>query len=615
MNDTQIKTRHGLILQGALAEALRQANYTFAQDYQYDETCEKPDFLIPDGESPKIMIETHQTDARNSFQMKTLRAFTAVAESKARYGNKLVSVNVLFGDPDNELPASNIRAMCGVFDVNIFPRKEARDTKSIMSLEKTSLRLAADEGKKTEEAIDEVVVGESRGISELTRLMQVYLPGSGANKVLYPLWNLERSRAKNLGKPPISYGATYYKRMMLRALFLNDKDFAEIASKHEPNQCSKSVKNQLVGTGLGELIEEIDGDHIVLDPQFAEFVRNPEAPRLRQLCKEVLENTPEMHWFFEDIRDSKRRLKMASFFLDSQNAGRFPNDLRLCLLGEECGGIPHRRCWLIDLATRALSISQNRLSRLLYTSYRNPGGFGDPISHIAPNTARFQGLIRENKEEYANEILKALAHIAAEDGTNLDSVSEVELASRLLKLRLDGAIKLRKLDPLFLFAFGVAKSVGLSVERYRIPSIISDLARSRATGRFEAFTITGNNSNKTLIANFISVHDNHGDDKSKEWGARRLATLYRLIDGKIQKSAYQDAIFVLDGEWTDKDVARLYRSGWNHVVRLDNLEEKLREIFGLPEFLTSIPEEPAANPEQEIEIPEIELPIAAEDDA
>jgi hypothetical protein len=27
MNDTQIKTRHGLILQGALAEALREAGY------------------------------------------------------------------------------------------------------------------------------------------------------------------------------------------------------------------------------------------------------------------------------------------------------------------------------------------------------------------------------------------------------------------------------------------------------------------------------------------------------------------------------------------------------------------------------------------------------------
>jgi hypothetical protein len=83
------------------------------------------------------------------------------------------------------------------------------------------------------------------------------------------------------------------------------------------------------------------------------------------------------------------------------------------------------------------------------------------------------------------------------------------------------------------------------------------------------------------IAVSVAVHDNHGDDKSKEWGARRFATLYRMEGGKVRKSEYQEGIFVLDGEWKDKDVARLHRSGWNHVVRLADLEKTLRSVFGI----------------------------------
>ena len=62
MNDTQIKTRHGLILQGITAAALEEAGYSFEADVQYDPTCERPDFLIPNASHPKYMVEVHQTD-------------------------------------------------------------------------------------------------------------------------------------------------------------------------------------------------------------------------------------------------------------------------------------------------------------------------------------------------------------------------------------------------------------------------------------------------------------------------------------------------------------------------------------------------------------------------
>jgi len=87
MNTTEIKTRHGLILQALTAEALEQAGYTFVENHQYDDVSEVPDFLIPNADSPRFVLEVHQTDARNSFQMKTLRGFTAVTESKVHYSD------------------------------------------------------------------------------------------------------------------------------------------------------------------------------------------------------------------------------------------------------------------------------------------------------------------------------------------------------------------------------------------------------------------------------------------------------------------------------------------------------------------------------------------------
>ena len=86
MSRTREKIRYGLILQGVLANALRAAKITFDETVVYEEDSEVPDFLIPDASTPRLIVEVHQTDARNHFQMKTLRSVTAIAEAKAFFG-------------------------------------------------------------------------------------------------------------------------------------------------------------------------------------------------------------------------------------------------------------------------------------------------------------------------------------------------------------------------------------------------------------------------------------------------------------------------------------------------------------------------------------------------
>ena len=145
--------------------------------------------------------------------------------------------------------------------------------------------------------------------------MKDVLDSASPNCSLFPLWDMERQRIAELGDPPLAGTATYYKRMMLRALFISDADFNELIKSKDTNLCSPSVQRQLVRTGLATLVEEIDGDHFILEEKFREFLNDPDAPRLRQLCKEVLDSVPEMHWFFEDIRETQRRRKMAEIFL------------------------------------------------------------------------------------------------------------------------------------------------------------------------------------------------------------------------------------------------------------------------------------------------------------
>jgi hypothetical protein len=582
MDETEIKTRQGLILENVCAAALTEAGFAFDQDVQYDETCEKPDFLIPGKIKPKIMVETHQTEARDSFRMKILRAFTAVTESKAYFGNALVSVNVLFGDPDNELPASNVKAMCGIFDVNIIPRRELSNPTSIREMEDFASELAAAEDRQTKLAATEVIKKHHSAVSELATLFTKKLSAAKARTELNDLWNLERTRSKNLGTPPKADSPTYYKRCILWALFLTDQDFAELQREKDPSICSVSTKKQLIATKLVTVTEEIDGDHYTLKPEFVAFLNDPDCVRLRSICKDVLDTVPEMKWFFQDIRDEKRRLREAEVFIAAWRKG-LPA-LRELFIDSfkhgDAGGIAHQRCWVGDLLPLILGKSHNHFNGLVRRHPDYPTSLGNPYNNIVIRSSRL-GSDDTLRLKYAEVAWSAFETHPELLKLSSSTFTTQEMADLLFKFRCLAAIKLQKLDPLFLTALGIAGECGCTMGEVTAKSVVGDLAGEATVGDFMTFYFGYQNNAIVAVANVVAVHDNNGDHKSKEWGARRLATLYRMEKGKIRTSEYQESIFVLDGEWKDKDVARLYRSGWNHVVRLADLDVTLRMVFNI----------------------------------
>ena len=610
-SNTQIKIRHGLILQAVLAQALRNAGYSFAETPSYDADSEVPDFLIPNAENPEFMLEVHQTDARDHFRMKTLRSLTAVAEAKAFFGADVASVNVLFGDPDNELPAANLRAMCGIFDVNVLLRRDASNTgkRDIARLEAAALELAGETDVGTAAAGKRLAGEHDQALTELKTLLTRAMSGAEIKESLKPMWDAETTRRATFRNPPEPGEQTYYKKNLVRSLFFQDEHFAAMTADPRPNAWSNVIKGQVVMMRIGSLTEEIDGDHLAIDPEFLSFLRDADAPRLRGLCKAVLDRIPAMHWFFEDLRDYHRRRKMAKILLDSIRTGTLEQLLRSNFAGATIQGIIHTRNWVVDMSRAAIGASQNDISRIIYNELNNVAGLLYPISHIGPNTAQFQAISTDKKESYVQDIVRALDLFQSRSGIRLSNLTEDELAASFLSLRFLGAMRLRKLDVLRLVAASIGQLVGLQLNPIRVESVLSDFAHQKAVARFELFEFA-DASHKCMFANFVAAEGNPRD-KAKEWGARRLATLYRAPNGVAAPVGNVDAVFVIDGIWGAQDVVRLYRCGWTHVVRLGDLEATLRKVFGIKgavKVSAKLPEAIA------LEDDEDELSIAAEID-
>src|SRR5262245_31210582 len=145
MDERQRKIRLGLILQGCVEAALKQTTYSqFKANPKYDPDSMTPDVLIPDDNKPTHFLEVTQTEARNSFQMKTLRYFEAVCEAKVHFGKSSVSMNILFGDPKAELPENNVELAKSFFDSNLLPRNDcaAIEVEPLSLLERAALALA-----------------------------------------------------------------------------------------------------------------------------------------------------------------------------------------------------------------------------------------------------------------------------------------------------------------------------------------------------------------------------------------------------------------------------------------------------------------------------------------
>lgn len=574
MNETRVKTRHGLILEGIFESGLIEAGFQCFRGYQYSPDCEIPDFLIPNCSEPEIMIEVHQTDYENSFMMKILRAFMAVAEAKSYYGPAMASLNVLMGDPDADLPQSSVNALFSFFDQNWILIRAAK----IHDLEMASLAFASDEDMSVVASVRDIISQNKDSYANLVRFLRMNLSQVITKPELKSLWTAISLNINNNKEPPLSGVATYYRRSLYSLLLLNKECVTDLLiTKDAQLLCQDSI-NELRAHKLVTVEEDILGDIYLLSKEILFAINTPEVETLYHVCWDAAERIQDFSWFAEDIRDETRRLKMAEIAIDLIDSDRIEEGILANFEDDSAFGIQHSRSWIVDLLVLWIGTSQNDFSREIVREGKNLGSFRRPLSHITPKTERFRSLDVNARIAYAYDVEKAFTNIRNRLALKGQNISTYELSKQLFDFRLANSIKLQKLDLFESILQHYTESLGLIFKSVGVESVIGDLLSKPSVAKFEAFEIS-DAAGRKILANCVAVHDGHGDDKSKEWGARRLATLYRIKENKIVKSEYQDAIFVIDGEWTDKDVARLYRSGWNRVVRFGQLENTLREAF------------------------------------
>lgn len=577
-NQTSIKTRQGYILERCVVLALEAAKIPFRNGWQYDPDSEIPDFSIPDDDQPSTVIEVHQTDARNSFQMKVLRAFTATAEAKAHFGPDTVAVNILFGRPGSELPQSNIACLSSFFDVNIILHSE----KKLEILSKKLEDDALQESSKKECSIDEVVQNLAERHSQFISLLGLHIKAkikTPARDDLLPLWLLEQERVANLvdpsGKPP----QTFIKRGMLSALFLSDDLWDKVSLKKPFEDTNKEV-DALVNAGILVKKKTLRGNTIEPSGALELFLTTENCVRMRELAALHLSRSDDIGPFFADIRDVNRRLHMAEHFLKEVKRGgkHLRAAIEQCHVNSDYAGIRHSRNWIADLLPICTSDSHNAYNKMMFQSPNYEASIGNPYNNIAIRSARL-GKDKDALKNYFDVAIEVAQGRLEKEKDVIRDLTPETLANLLQRFRMDAAIKLQKLNPLYVLVNSISENLGLNAKYGGVQSLLSDFSDPNdPVGKYDLFTISKASEELSLQLCIVSVHDNNGDHKSKEWGARRRSMLYRMIDGTPSRCS-TFGVFVTDGEWSRKDIKRLYLSGWDAVVGVNELEEYLSRYF------------------------------------
>ena len=150
------------------------------------------------------------------------------------------------------------------------------------------------------------------------------------------------------------------------------------------------------------------------------------------------------------------------------------------------------------------------------------------------------------------------------------------LEKNFIKFRMDGMKKKQLCNPIHIYIEGLMKDKKINYKYKGCPSLISDFTKgSEALGKFRLYMLR--KGAEKYYLNVVAAHEGNGDHKSKEWSARKILLRYRIQEEKI-KVDNTPSIFVYDGEWKEKELQRLYRSGWDTVIPVTEIENVLEKM-------------------------------------
>jgi hypothetical protein len=227
LNSTQLRTRHGKILERLTEKALGLAGFTFRFDWQYDDYCISPDFILLANDRPFALLEVTQTDSRDSMRMKSLRYFELIAQAKLHFGEKLQCASLIFGTPKDDIQETFVVSSLSVFDCALLPLSDnglSNEEKTLIGqLESRALELAH-LTVSANEAAEQMV--DHGGVQVLADYLKASLNNMEPNKILGQVWDAESKRAQlSAPRSDLPEIDTTIKKGVLQCAMLSDYEF------------------------------------------------------------------------------------------------------------------------------------------------------------------------------------------------------------------------------------------------------------------------------------------------------------------------------------------------------------------------------------------------------
>ncbi|MDA7618294.1 hypothetical protein N8703_03245 [Verrucomicrobia bacterium] len=585
----QVRTRFGQILELLVGRALAEVRLSHRFDWQYDEDAIKLDYSIPDVDTPRVIIEVTQTEARNVLQRKLLRYFEQVAQAKVHFGSDVKMISLIFGLPNRDLPASTLSSSLSFFDAAFLPR-----TDSFFSQEKhVKLELLeevalghAKAGPADEDSIDSICESCPEGVALLGDYIKDGINSADANCLLGEMWDMERERVDKLFLPDeLTPIISDHKRDLLKNLFYPEARFRELVDLFSNPQSKASGTLRLSKgnhpeclialeeLGLCERQATIGGIRFTLDKAIGEVIRDSKKSQTVAVLRKSLARS-EMKWFFEDVHDESRRQRMAEVYLETAALGEAAMEKAIYenLSQEIFQNIEHCRCWMADLMVIHLDTSQNILNNIISAKPDYVIQTGKPFNDITMKFARIMS---------SDSSMRLHAKLASEVWHELPKKTfpAKVMAEKLKEARINGAMYLQKFNPFYLVIESILNEEGWSFEYKGTPTIMGDLLQNPQVGRFKAYF--GEKEGRRVVINGLQIRDAH---KPKEWAARGRALRYRIEDfGEsdarvIRQLEDTQFVFVLDGDVSVKMRRQLEWAGWK-TCGLEELPHILESIY------------------------------------
>ena len=584
MSTVDLRTKFGLVLEECLKNALVKSNISYRQGWQYDQLLMKPDFTIPDCDCPKYVIEVTQVEARNVFQRKVLRYVQAISDAKSFFGPKIITVNVLFGETKN-LPSSTIGLLDKIFDISIYPTDPQNSDfcDEFLKIQNFALTLSGDDNfSKAHEVGNEVSKALSVEITLLGEMVKKRLDSALLNSEMTQLWQFENDRYNSYSSLNVLPGPErHYKEGLLRSLYLPDNLAEEILNNGK-------IVHESMGLNLLETVEIVSKRKSLKGVQYFPaspldtFVADADFLEMRAMCNAVLKSEPSMCWHFEDIRTPNRLRVMADHFLDTVKKGQetLSRALKENVSNPEYLGISHTRCWMADFMPALTGDSHNLYNNLMLDTETFIGSIANPFNNLTTKSERLIAAT-EAMPSYCDAATEVFFDLLKNKKIDILTIEIETLVKAVLELRIYASKGLQKLNPLHVVMSGISKEIGISCVKSRETSYLFDLISSNApVGKYDLFKLCKADSKSYALMNGLYIGGGYSSDhKADEWSGRLRSLLYRYNDGKFEKAKIEAAIFVYDGNWSEKSLTKMKRNGWTHICQIHELRATLINIF------------------------------------